>query len=64
MEAAEILKKIRTLEIKTRGLVETAREGDRDAAGRDALPLVRLGLPTRRTLRTCRDRPVLIWVKL
>src|SRR5260370_3434579 len=28
MEAAEILKKIRTLEIKTRGLVETAFAGD------------------------------------
>ena len=28
MDAAEILKKIRTLEIKTRGLVETAFAGD------------------------------------
>jgi hypothetical protein len=35
MDTSDILKKIRTLEIKTRGLVETAFAGDSTAFSKD-----------------------------
>jgi len=45
MDAAEILKKIRTLEIKTRGLVETAFAGDYHSVFKGRGPRLSKNLP-------------------